>query len=138
MSNLIDRLRGLSKYEHSDASIGDEAADRIADLEACVTELLGLSGDDKKRIAELEAEIHNWKTWGVIEVAIRNPSVSEWMKHWEGRCLKAEQEVARLSAHIQAIAKCHDLLIGTTQVQPEYHRERRDFALSIFTKGETT
>ena len=27
---------------------------------------------------------------GIIEVAIRNPSVAEYMDHWESRALKAE------------------------------------------------
>ena len=29
MNDLIDRLRALSRYEHSDYSIGDEAADEL-------------------------------------------------------------------------------------------------------------
>lgn len=32
MSDLIDRLRALSRMEHSDFSLGDEAADEIIDL----------------------------------------------------------------------------------------------------------
>jgi hypothetical protein len=43
-----------------------------------------------------------------------------------------KQEVARLSNHIRAIASHH-----FHQDDTEYHAERRDFALSIFTKGET-
>jgi hypothetical protein len=31
---LVDRLRALSRYEHDDASIGDEAADEIEKLTA--------------------------------------------------------------------------------------------------------
>lgn len=30
---------------------------------------------------------------GIIEVAVRNPSVSEYMRHWEGRAEKAEREL---------------------------------------------
>jgi hypothetical protein len=37
------------------------------------------------------------RTWGVIEIAVRNPNVSSYMEHWEGRALKAEAELARLS-----------------------------------------
>ena len=48
--------------------------------------------------ARLRAELKQWTTWGVIEVAIRNPSVSEYMRHWEGRATKAEAEVERLRA----------------------------------------
>jgi hypothetical protein len=35
-------------------------------------------------------------TSGIIEVAVRNPSVAEYMGHWEGRAEKAEAEVTRL------------------------------------------
>jgi hypothetical protein len=35
-----------------------------------------------------------WKSWGVVEVAVRNPQVAEYCKHWEGRCTKAEGELA--------------------------------------------
>ena len=32
MSELIERLRALSRFEHSDCTIGDEAADEIEQL----------------------------------------------------------------------------------------------------------
>jgi hypothetical protein len=35
-----------------------------------------------------------WKSWGVVEVAVRNPQVAEYCKHWEDRCAKAEGELA--------------------------------------------
>ena len=79
------------------------------------------------RIAELEAEIHNWKTWGIIEVAIRNPSVSEYMNHWEGRCLKAEAANAKMKACLEAITE-HHWERGKWFGGSEYHTERRDFA----------
>ena len=48
------------------------------------------------RIKMLEAELHMMKTSGIIEVAVRNPSVSEYMNHWEGRAEAAEAKLARL------------------------------------------
>jgi hypothetical protein len=33
---------------------------------------------------------------GIIEVAIRNQSVAEYMAHWEGRAEKAEDELSRI------------------------------------------
>lgn len=48
----------------------------------------------KEARAERDRE---WSGWGFIEVAIRNPSVSEYMDHWEKRAEKAEAEVKRLS-----------------------------------------
>lgn len=46
-------------------------------------------------IEELEAEIHMMKTSGVIEVAVRNPNVLEYIKHWEGRAETAEAKLER-------------------------------------------
>ena len=46
----------------------------------------------------LEAELNQWKTWGIIEIAVRNPSVANYMEHWEGRAIKAEQALAALEA----------------------------------------
>lgn len=43
------------------------------------------------QVEALKRENEQWRTWGVIEVAIRNPSVSEYMRHWEGRTEAAEQ-----------------------------------------------
>jgi len=56
-------------------------------------------------VCELQGEVKRL-TWeldyltnaGVIECAARNKAVSEYMDHWEGRTLKAEAEVARLTA----------------------------------------
>jgi hypothetical protein len=52
------------------------------------------------RIAELEAELHTMKTSGIIEVAVRNPSVSEYIAHWEGRAKKSEARIHHLKARI--------------------------------------
>lgn len=44
----------------------------------------------EQEAAELRAELHLMKTAGIIEVAVRNPSVADYMAHWEGRALAAE------------------------------------------------
>lgn len=41
-------------------------------------------------VQKLQREIDILTKGGIIEVAIRNPSVAEYMHHWEGRALKAE------------------------------------------------
>lgn len=46
----------------------------------------GAKQDDRERGPD------DWRNWGVIEVAIRNPSVAEYMRHWEGRAISAEAE----------------------------------------------
>lgn len=53
--------------------------------------------------SELEAlreELHLMKTAGIIEVAVRNPSVSDYMNHWEKRAETAE---ARLAEAMKAL-----------------------------------
>lgn len=47
--------------------------------------------DDAAVILEL---IEMLTKGGIIEVAIRNPSVAEYMAHWEGRAEKAEAQLA--------------------------------------------
>jgi hypothetical protein len=54
------------------------------------------------RIAELETELHTLTTAGIIEVAVRSPSVMEYMRHWEARAEQAEAEVARLRGAVDA------------------------------------
>ena len=52
------------------------------------------------RIEEMEAELHLMKTEGIVEVAIRNPNVSEYMAHWERRAEGAE---AKLTKAVEAL-----------------------------------
>lgn len=47
------------------------------------------------RIEELEAENHLLKNSGIVEVAVRNPNVMEYMRHWEGRAEAAEAKLAK-------------------------------------------
>ena len=60
------------------------------------------------RIAELEAELAEWKAWGIVEIAARNPRVMEYVGHWEGRCLKAEAANAKMKECLEAIEAQHD------------------------------
>ncbi len=43
-------------------------------------------------------EHETWTTWGVVEIAIRNPAVNEYMNHWEGRTRDAEELARNLEA----------------------------------------
>jgi len=52
--------------------------------------------DLQKKLAEVEAELDLMKTAGIIELAIRNPSVSEYMHHWERRAEAAEAKLAKV------------------------------------------
>jgi len=93
--DLVKQLRSKIIY-HPDAAIWMlEAADRIEELE----ERLKAATDDAKEAEayaeELEAELHLMKTSGIIEGAVRNPNVMEYMKHWEGRAETAEAKLAK-------------------------------------------
>ena len=50
------------------------------------------SGEYSKAILALIAENEALTTGGIIEVAVRNPSVSDYVGHWEGRAERAERE----------------------------------------------
>lgn len=50
--------------------------------------------------AQLRSQLRNWETWGTVEIAIRNPNVDSYMKHWEGRALAAEEKVVELEGRI--------------------------------------
>lgn len=47
--------------------------------------------------ADLRRRLDEWTKWGTIEVAIRNPNVASYMKHWEERAERAEAEARRNS-----------------------------------------
>ena len=55
--------------------------------------------EHQKRTDEAEAKLaqieQQWETWGIVEIAVRNPNVSEYMNHWEGRATKAEEALSR-------------------------------------------
>ncbi len=51
----------------------------------------------------LQEELEQWRTWGIIEIAVRNPNVASYMDHWEGRATTAEQRLSTLSASLTAL-----------------------------------
>ena len=46
-------------------------------------------------------KLDDWATFGIVEVAVRNRNVKEYVEHWEGRALKAE---AALAQRAEAVA----------------------------------
>lgn len=56
----------------------------------------------EKRVAQWE---HDIKFWGIAEIAVRNVSVMDCMKHWEGRAEAAEKECDRLREELTKIAR---------------------------------
>jgi hypothetical protein len=54
-----------------------------------------LAHERAARLAEVERELDLMKAAGIIEVAARNPSVLEYMQHWEGRAERREAALMR-------------------------------------------
>lgn len=53
--------------------------------------------------AKATAEVEMLTKAGIIEVAVRNPSVADYMKHWEARALSAESKVTALEARVDEL-----------------------------------
>ena len=64
--------------------------------------------DVDRELARMTAELRIMQTAGIIEVAIRNPSVADYMRHWEGRAEAAEATVADLTAKLAKSEEMRD------------------------------
>jgi chromosome segregation ATPase len=109
---LVKRLLDFDKV-----TVGD-ARDAALRIEALTEQLEAARADAKEAEAyaeELEKELNLMKTAGIVEVAIRNPSVMEYMKHWEGRVETAEAKLATCEKYRDAYAECDK--IGTQAVR---------------------
>lgn len=53
-------------------------------------------------------ELEHFKSSGVIEVAIRNAPVAEYMRHWEGRTEKAERKLQEARVLLAQMLADHD------------------------------
>lgn len=56
-SDLLARLAGLTRYEHSDITIGDEAADAIEQLQADVERLRANEASALRLVADIRAAV---------------------------------------------------------------------------------
>ena len=65
-------------------------------LDMVIARVEAIVRDERQHQAKLEAEIEHLTKSGIIEVAVRNPAVAEYCRHWEGRTEKAEQQLAQL------------------------------------------
>jgi hypothetical protein len=78
------------------------------------------------RLEEMERENANFRTWGIIEIAVRNPNVSEYMNHWEGRATKAEAEIAALQEKARRyedlLSKAEETLGAASRILSAEHR----------------
>ena len=83
------------------------------------------------RIEELEADLHLMKTAGIVEIAIRNPNVSEYMAHWERRAEGAEAKLAK--ARENALREAVDHISHHGSRNDIYSKSRNDAASAILT-----
>lgn len=60
----------------------------------------GEPSSPERRIAE---ELELMKTAGIIEIAVRNPNVADYMRHWEARATALETANAALTARLAAL-----------------------------------
>ena len=91
---------------HKKLEAGFSKGDRIAKLEEMVEACKADAREAEAYAAELEAELHLMKTAGIVEVAIRNPNVSEYMAHWERRAEGAEAKLAKARENALREAFC--------------------------------
>lgn len=67
------------------------------DFSACA------NAEPVSRLEQLERENADFRTWGIIEIATRNPNVAEYMTYWEARAEKAEAENEALRARLETV-----------------------------------
>ncbi|MBM6687174.1 hypothetical protein H9X89_16615, partial [Faecalicatena contorta] len=60
----------------------------------------------------LKAELDHLTKSGIIEVSIRNPSVADYMRHWEGRAEKAEAERDALAKALEPFADLAEVVLA--------------------------
>lgn len=59
--------------------------------------------------AALRSEIETMTTAGIVEVAVRNPSVADYVQHWEGRATEAERKLAEAVGLFKQIEEHHGI-----------------------------
>ena len=84
---------------------------------------------------QLRAELDHFKNSGIVEVAIRNASVSEYMRHWEGRTEKAEAELARVRGALTAVVDAA-MLYGRSTCVYHIHFSHLDKARAALAAGK--
>jgi hypothetical protein len=100
--DLVQRLREvITRGCDYSTGVADHAA-WCGRIHWCAEQAAARISADAEIIRGLREECANWRTWGTIEVAIRNPSVAESMRHWEGRAERAEAKLAQAMRVIEA------------------------------------
>lgn len=81
--------------------------------------------DAERELERLRFENDRLTKGGIIEVAVRNSSVSDYMREWEGRALKAEQANDAL---VKALTELR--FVGNDMAKRKAARAKADAALA--------
>ena len=84
----------------------------VEDAKADIATLLSTLDTARAEIERLGRELEHFTKSGIVEVSIRNPSVADYMRHWEGRVETAESALTAAQARIAATEKHLSLLYG--------------------------
>ncbi len=108
----VDMSANTNPSEISTAPVADEGSEEVKEAVKCLSASFCSECDSPtdhnmvliKEFRRLQAELAFMKSCGIAEVSIRNPSVMDYMKHWEGRALKAEAELERVKKELPSEA----------------------------------
>lgn len=102
-----DSDKSAAAPERTEPAGGGLVRDMQDEADLCrnegATDIANLLDRAARALAEAQAENKQWRTWGIVEIAARNPSVMEYMDHWENRTLKAEAALAETQADARHI-----------------------------------
>jgi hypothetical protein len=114
----VERLRDTF-FELGQLKADVERLERNYDfLGATLKEQIAEREQAESALALAQRERDYMTNAGVIECAVRNKAVSEYMDHWEGRTLKAESELAALKG--QTCQTCHFCLVESGGAMKQY------------------
>lgn len=98
---LEARIKELESFLGS-LGFGNDAQEEVAQLRNLLAAQIAGRNEAETQLGEQREKLRQFETWGVIEVAIRNPNVASYCREWEGRVLKLEREVDALRRELVA------------------------------------
>lgn len=90
-----------------------------------------IAAANPQAILSLIAEIEALTSGGIIEVAVRNPSVADYVQHWEGRTERAERERDEAAALLREWCS-----VGNPMERGHCHNKTDAFLARIETKQQ--
>lgn len=97
---MSDQPNTTNPFSPAEAS----PSDRVAGNQT-VAGLVARQSADAERMNEMQAELYQWRTWGVIEIMIRNPSVMEFARDKEAEIERLRRLLGRGVTILDNMAK---------------------------------